>query len=371
MNIVIDGIIFDLNPNGGIGRWYRETLPRLGDLDSSLAITMLVNRLRYQELPQHQQITIRQIFPPLDTLLRPRSRLYPLINALAPHVKRRCVSDMRNAIWHSSYHTDIANWHGKRVAGIADLIQDHFPEMFVGAFQDDLRRRKREFALRADAVLCISKTTANDVITMYGIPTDRVHVAELAVSPFFHQLNQVPTADPPFLLYVGGRGGYKNFAQVLEAFARWGQRGEVKLRVIGRQWTPIEKEQLTALRITNDVQLEMNVSDEALRLRYNQALALVYPSLYEGFGLPILEAFACGCPVIASDIPTSREIDPDLPIFFDLADSDSLIAAFEMAATLTQITRDQIAQAGHRLAQEYTWEQTALKTLRVYQEISG
>lgn len=368
MELVVDGIIFDLNPYGGIGRWYREVLPRLCEAHPALHITLLTNAPQSDALPRHERITPRTVPLRLETRLRPRDKFAPLVGRIVPHLKRRATNPTPRTIWQSSYHTAAANWPGPHVESVADMIHERYPDMFTGPFQDALRQRKRDNIARADAVLCISHTTAHDVMQHYNLPAERVHVAELAVSPFFHQRDDIPPATQPFLLYVGGRALYKNFERVLTAFAAWPARQDTRLVVLGRDWSPQEAAQIAALGITEAVELVHNADDTHLRALYHQALALVYPSLYEGFGLPIVEAFACGCPVIASDIPTSREISDTLPIFFDPTDTDSLVAAFDIARDHTD--RETLAAHGAELAARYTWEHTARKTLAMYAQLT-
>jgi glycosyltransferase involved in cell wall biosynthesis len=122
------------------------------------------------------------------------------------------------------------------------------------------------------------------------------------------------------------------------------------------------------LRIAESVRLWENVDDEHLNRLYNQAVAFVYPSLCEGFGIPLLEAMVCGCPIVASRIPTTLEVAGECPYYFDPGNMDELIAALTAAAANGR-TAPSIA-SGLERATKFSWEKTAQKTLAVYRELS-
>ena len=171
----------------------------------------------------------------------------------------------------------------------------------------------------------------------------------------------------PFLLYVGRRGKHKNFATLLAAYARWDGRQGNDLLVAGDPWTAEEMRRLNDLGVTGKVRLKTAVSDQELALLYNQAAAFVYPSLYEGFGLPLLEAMACGCPVVASRIPTSLEVGAAVPYYFAPESGDDLLLALDAALrggrSAAPITE------GIRQAAAYSWENSARQTLEVYRAL--
>jgi len=123
------------------------------------------------------------------------------------------------------------------------------------------------------------------------------------------------------------------------------------------------------LGIQNRVHLLTDVDDEELCRLYDQADAFVYPSLYEGFGIPLLEAMACGCPVVASRIPSTIEVAGMCPVYFESAEVESLLAAFDMA--LSEGRDSERVRSGFERVKSYSWDKTAKQTLEVYYVLSG
>jgi alpha-1,3-rhamnosyl/mannosyltransferase len=115
------------------------------------------------------------------------------------------------------------------------------------------------------------------------------------------------------------------------------------------------------------VQVLTDVDDQTLCQLYNQALGLVYPSLYEGFGIPLLEAMACGCPIVASRISSTIEVAGDCPIYFDPTEEDDLLNALDIA--LSQGRNSERIQTGLEKVKSYSWDKTAAQTLKIYRSV--
>jgi glycosyltransferase involved in cell wall biosynthesis len=169
----------------------------------------------------------------------------------------------------------------------------------------------------------------------------------------------------PFILYVGARSHYKNFKTLLSAYAAWPRRNEISLIVVGNPWSKEEQEEISTSGLESNILGRSGVTDEELCALYNQALAFVYPSLAEGFGIPLLEAMACGCQIVASRIPAFIEVARDVPHFFDPLNKDELIAALE-AACFSEKTN---SRSDDILAQ-YSWDRNALETLKIYRGLA-
>ncbi len=121
------------------------------------------------------------------------------------------------------------------------------------------------------------------------------------------------------------------------------------------------------LGIHNCVDLITDISDKELCQLYNRAAAFVFPSLYEGFGMPLLEAMACGCPVIASRIPATIEVAGDCPVYFEPTEQESLLAAFDIP--LSESRESERTRAGLKRVEKYSWDATAKQTLGVYEAL--
>ena len=177
----------------------------------------------------------------------------------------------------------------------------------------------------------------------------------------------LPT-DQPFLLYVGIRSPYKNFGMLIQAYSKWRRRKEVALVLVGaRPWSDDERRQLAQLQIQDRVHLLQDADDETLCRLYNSAAAFVFPSLYEGFGIPLLEAMACGCPIIASRIPSTIEVAGDCSIYFDPMEEDDLLNALDIA--LFEGRNSGRIQAGLERVKFYSWDKTAAQILKIYRSV--
>ncbi len=262
--------------------------------------------------------------------------------------------------------------HAKLVVTVLDMIPERFPEMFprTGAYARLVTQRwihgKRALCTRAAAILAISESTKRDLVELYGLDPARVTVTHLgnrlAPTPGATQPASLP---PRYVLFVGTRNTYKNFALVLEAI-----RGlDVGLACVGGgPFDSDELSQIARLGLTSRV-VQTSVTDAELAACYAHALAFVFPSRYEGFGIPILEAFACGCPVLVARASCFPEIAGDAARYFDPDD------ASELAALLAEVIEDRAAAdllraRGLARAAQFTWEATAAHTLAAYREVA-
>lgn len=371
MEVVVDGIVYQFQSHGGISRLFSEILPRMCDLDDSLRITLLTDGKLKQALPEHPRI-IHRMIPPVRRYLRPGRVWKPIIPPIRRFVRRLRIGHGEGQIWHSTYYTLPQPWDGVRVVTVVDMIYERFPDQFE---DDSFRRKKRHCIRQADAVICISETTRQDFQRLYGLDSSVIHAIPLACSDVFRQLEQRDAGmrmqiGHPFLLYVGERTRYyKNFHTLIQAYGVWARRKEISLVVVGKPWSTDEEGRLAELGIQDCVHLLTDVDDEELCQLYNRAAAFVYPSLYEGFGIPLLEAMACGCPVVASRIPSTIEVAMECPTYFEPTETDSLLTAFDTA--LFEGRNSERVQAGIEQARRYSWDETARRTLQVYRALSN
>lgn len=357
-----------MQSSGGISRLYNEILPRMCDLDDSLRITLFTEGRLKQELPKHRQITHLAI-PPMKRYLRPRRVWGPVIPRARRFVRRLWVGRGRGQVWHSTYYTLPEQWDGAQAVTVHDMIHERFSHLFNRPEAAEFRARKRASILAADRIICVSETTRQDVQHFYGLDGARIRVIPHGCSDVFRPLAgddcplTLPAAES-FLLYVGSRAPYKNFHGLVRAYSAWPGRDEVALIVVGQDWSADEGRLLRELGLAERVRLLTDVDDETLCVLYNRAAALVLPSFYEGFGIPLLEAMACGCPIVASRIPSTIEVAGDCPVYFEPTAMDSLWAALDLALSEGRDTAR--VQQGLQRVQRYSWDQAAQQTLEVY-----
>jgi glycosyltransferase involved in cell wall biosynthesis len=251
------------------------------------------------------------------------------------------------------------------VITVYDMIHELFPQYFD--VNDPTRDRKRASVLAADHVICISHNTAKDLSEIVGIPSAKITVTHLAFSAIFCELPQreEPPAKSftrPYLLYVGGRGGYKNFGRFLEAYAS--SAALVRdLDVIAFGGGAFTKKEL--IRNADAIRL-VTGDDEALARFYSGARAFVYPSEYEGFGIPPLEAMSCGCPVICSSGSSIPEVVGTAGEYFEASSVESIKTAIEHVA-FNDTRRSELIAAGYGQCRRFSWDKCADETISAYQ----
>jgi len=360
-----EGSIFCLQDRGGISRIYHEILPRMADLDPSLEIHLLLFDDARQQPPSHLRVVLHQLS--IERIL-PRNRLLQiLISSIESIYIRLLFRRTKQVIWHPTYYGQTFGWRGPRVALVADMIHEILPDLFTSREEIRFRRRKRRCIVDADAVICISQATRDDVLRFVPeVDPERLFVVHLAHSEVFatapnQATDEAPSDEKPFVLTFGSNNTYKGFADLLQAYRQWDRCEEFDLGVVGEGRFDQGSGQPGHVRAFGAV------SDSVLRDLYHRASAFIYPSRYEGFGIPLLEAMACGCPLAASRIPATIEVADDIPIYFEPGDLLSTIDALTRCVVLG---RDKPAiSRGMERARQFTWDRAAKQILDVYRSL--
>jgi len=321
--VVYTGDIFRLQPRGGITRYFRELIRRLGrpaevaaGFHQSLALGGLPIPVR--EAARWSQVR---------GLTRPRAALNAAWDRA--HLARR-----RDAILHATYYRDPRSLPAGRplVVTVYDMAHERFPERFRRRFWNtpDPARWKAAICARADRIVCISEATRADLAALLRVADDRVRVIH-AGAPDWSGIESrpVPGLDGPFFLWIGERHTYKNFQRTLQAWAGARAAAGTSLLCVGAgPFTPPERRAIEALGVAARVR-RVGCPDEELRWAYEHAAGLLYTSLCEGFGLPVLEAMSLGCPVVATRASALPEVAGDDAILVDPLDRESLAAGIE------------------------------------------
>jgi len=365
MEVVIDGYIYHAQKTGGISRIFNEVLPVMCLLDPSISIKLIMHTTKSDLSKRIEQI----IIPNLEKYLLPRNLwkdFYPFLNNLLINQK---VKYTKNRIFHSTYYRSLAGWRGKQIFSVYDLIYEKYPEAFNDA-RDVIHLKSQAFK-RADHLICISNATKQDLIHHYNIPEEKISVSHLGYGEQFRPVKSSDIdfrMDAPFILYVGGRAKYKGFSDLITAYSEWPLRRDIKLVVVGNEWTKQEAELLSKMGIENQVLPLGQIDDQKLCDLYNQARAFVYPSHHEGFGLPLLEAMACACPLIASSIPSTHEVAGNVPFYFEAGNPESLLEALDVCIEKNRRDADQI-KMGLLWVKQYSWQKTAQAMIDVYHSV--
>ncbi|MGZ9224605.1 MAG: glycosyltransferase family 4 protein [Anaerolineales bacterium] len=370
LQVILEGKIFEEQQIGGISRIYHEILPRICTMDERISFSIPTFGQLMQSVPHHPQITRYSSGVQIYRLLRPQTVFWHVQDYLRAKLQISSIHLNKNTIWHATYFQLPAWWAGPKVTTVYDLIHEKFPHNFNKNYDNMLRKRKERAVFAADKVICISESVRSEIIEMYDLPQERVVAIPLACGDNFRQMSKEEISsdfrvDRPFILYVGMRQHYKNFKTLLRAYAAWPRRNQVALLVVGDPWSEEEHGEIRGAGLESNITFRSGIADEELCALYNQALAFVYPSLAEGFGIPLLEAMACGCPIVASRIPIFMEVARDIPYFFDPSKKDELISALE-AACFSEKALDR----SDAILANYSWERTARATLEIYRELA-
>lgn len=220
---------------------------------------------------------------------------------------------------------------------------------------------------QSEHILCNSDATAGDLVDFFQIPVSKVTSVPLAHDSNHFQLQNLPIQN--YFLYIGRQTPYKNLLRLIEAFAALPNRHNYELWIAGpldRRYTPNLQAQAVHLGVDSHVKFLGYVPYKQLPILLNQAIALVFPSLWEGFGLPVLEAMACGTPVITSNCSSLPEIAGDAALLVDPYNVQAISAAMYTVATDSEL-RSQLRQAGLARASCFSWEKTGQQTVEVLQ----
>jgi glycosyltransferase involved in cell wall biosynthesis len=269
------------------------------------------------------------------------------------------------------------------IATIHDLAFEHLPETFTRRGQMQLRLTVRRTARRAARIITVSEFSRQDIINTYRLPPEKIIVTHNGVEPRFtpHPASNNEAADVRrrfsiernYLLAVGSLQPRKNLARLVRAYAKL--RAECadfahqlviagrKLWLSGEVFAEIERQ-----RCVSDVIVTDYVADAELPALYRHATALVYPSLFEGFGLPPLEAMACGTPVVTSKTSSLPEIVGEAALMIDPYDEAALQRAM-LEISSDEPLRARLREAGFEQARRFTWRAAAEETLALYKEV--
>jgi glycosyltransferase involved in cell wall biosynthesis len=365
MRILYDGQIYEMQFSGGINRYFANLISKL-PADFTPALTTRQPQNVYS--PTHPRL---KTFYYKRFGFRPGRVSYALEKSYFSAVDFFYSFDLIHPTYYSLLNLpEISQCRYPIVLTVWDMIHELFAEKMDPNGQ--VAEMKRKAVLSAQAIICISENTKKDLLEVYSVPEEKVSVTHLASeidASFSHCSEPVPSR--PYYLYVGGRFSYKNFDGLLAAFAKAvSVRPEIALCVVGSPFNETEKKLIADLKLTDRIEHYKHASDSHLAKLYRCSLALVYPSLYEGFGIPPLEAMSCGTAVVASNCSSIPEVVGDAGILFDPKSVGDL-ADILLFLLDNSVERDRLIAKGYRRAQTFSWDKTAAQTIDVYRSLIG
>jgi len=308
-----------------------------------------------------------------------RHRALPKTRRLFSHVNEGLFSLFTKGsygshdIYHPTYYADsISRWKASPVVlTVHDMILELLQKSIRG--RDRLILQKARSIQRADLLIAISEATKRDLIEFYGVEQSRIRVIYLGAPTevMSSSCGNTQRYGKPFILYVGTRSGYKNFRLFLSAYAS-SERLKKNFDLVCFGGGSFSKEELRMIKEAQCERKVLNVDgdDKLLFETYRNAALFVYPSLYEGFGIPLLEAFACECPVVASDRGSIPEVGGDAVFYCNPDDLDSIRSSMETVVFDSGLSR-QLVDKGRLRKKRFSWCDMARKMVQVYKEVSG
>jgi glycosyltransferase involved in cell wall biosynthesis len=375
----------------GFGRFTRELLEAILEIDTTNEYLFFIDG----------NTEDRDAIPPRVKKIVAKTDISPLKAASAD--SRRSLKDLwamsREVLRHktdvfffpASYSYFPVFNRTKIIVTLHDVIAEHHPELiFPNAKSKFFWKLKQNAAIRqANLIATVSEYSKQQIVEYFKLPASRLRVISEAARPIFKVMPSNGATcevlaryglktDEKFLLYVGGISPHKNLSAMINAFADIAKnQPELKLVLVGDYTDdpffsayPALKKQVAELGLANKVVFTGFIADEDLVYLYNAAALLVFPSLEEGFGLPAIEAMACGTPVAASNRGSLPEVLGTVGLFFDPHDSKN------MADVIRQILADdnlrgKMKQNGLIRAQQFLWKKAAQDALKIFEEVAG
>ena len=343
-NIFIDGIIYSIQRGGGISVYFSELIRFL---NKNPKIELHLNMLQ----PIIGRCGIEDILETVSGNIE---------NSRALERYRSCYLKKKPDVFHSSYYRLPSIKSTPTVVTVHDFIYERY---IYGARRLVHTSQKNAAIRAAQAIICVSESTKQDLLKFVGVrPDQSVYVIHNGVADLFKTLDVKPTTNP-YILFVGQRSGYKNFNVALSSMTHL---PDFELYCVGGGAFSKNEMKGIDINVAKRVHHLGFVTDEELNILYNRAVCLVYPSSYEGFGIPVIEAMRAGCPVVCVNCKAVLEVGGDALTVVDEPDPRLMANAILNTSTSDRAT---LIQRGLKVASGFSWETTHNQTLEVYRSV--
>ncbi len=392
MKVLFDHQIFERQKFGGISRYFFELLKFFRQSGKPLCDLSI----RYSENEYLKNVSVCNTIEPFPEKVNHRlnffwglkfkgkERLYDLKNRFLPdpptvnpfqYNKNETIKKLKEGdfdLFHPTYYDDyFLDFIGNKpfVITVYDMIHQIFPEYFIGTNHVD---KTQKLLRRANRVIAISENTKKDLVSIFDIDEEKIDVVYLAnsISKPTKGMEQKFNKPLPhkYLLFVGNRIEYKNFYFFLQSISSLLVSDKNLFLVItGNGLTPAEETFIYKLGIADKI-CHFFADETQLPVLYSNASAFVFPSLYEGFGLPVLEAFHCDCPVICSGASSLLEVGGEAAIYFNPKDARSISTAIQWVLDDPSIRFD-LREKGKKQLEKFSWDKAGCETLKIYEDV--
>ena len=380
MKILYDHQIFIRQHFGGISRYFCEIMDHYSR-DPTIEFRLALRYSQNDHLNQHPQLNQfwtqrNNFFSNSQLFIRLQRRIH--INILN-HIFNNQQESIRQLtqtdfdVFHPTYYDPyFLKYLQKRpyVLTVYDMTHEEFPKIFHS--RDPTSARKKILVENATGIIAISENTKTDIVKYLDIEPEKIQVIYLASSldpeKILHKTQPPMRVKIPkkYLLFVGGREYYKNFPHLIKTLIPIFRKNE-DLHLVcagGGEFSESEKKILQDMHIISRVHL-FPIDDSTLFQLYQNAYAFIFPSLYEGFGIPVLEAFSCRCPALLSNTSSFPEVGGDAALYFNPDSETSMADAIERILSDVHL-REELIVRGSERAKLFSWDKTATMTKKVY-----
>lgn len=363
MKVLFDPQIFSMQKYGGISRYFARMAEHMLEMGENVSIAA----------GYHINYYLKESSPEL--VKGKYLEKYPSRGIRAFRKLNSCTGSLRSVfsnpdLIHETYFSSQPTIKSKKPVFVTvhDMIQELYPDQF--STKELVTEQKKAALQRADHIFSISHHTKKDLCSLFDIDSEKVSVVHLAADKPMELGPLATKSEKPFLLYVGLRSGYKNFLNFLRAFANSPKlKSELNIYAFGGGgFDKKEKELIQSLGLSPNQVVQGRGEDLELATLYTQARAFIYPSLYEGFGIPPLEAMSYGCPVLSSHTSSLPEVVGDAGLTFDPLDLEEMTHQLEKIVFDEQ-TRNKMISLGYQRVQQFSWEKTTRQTLDIYKNV--
>jgi len=367
MKILFDHQAFTIQDYGGISRYFCELIQAL-DKRRTTSVKLSLRFSNNDNLPEIMNLNVSPFCR--NYKFKGKTKLMSLLNNI---YFRKLLLKHQFDVFHPTYYDPyflklIGN--SPFVITVYDMIHELFREAFP--LHDKTSCNKQLLVKKATKVITISENTKNDLVRLYGIDRNNIFVTYLAsdLKPPKALENTLKLPNN-YILFIGNRSLYKNFSLFLKSITTILKSKRRDICLIcggGGKFTKEELNTFVALGLNNKV-FYCPINTITQSVLYSKAVAFVFPSLYEGFGIPILEAFSCGCPAILSNTSCMPEIAEDGAKYFDPTNKDSMLDSITQVIDNISL-REHLIRRGYKRLKNFSWDKTADKTNSIYSEIT-
>ena len=370
MKIFFDHKIFVNQNYGGPSRYIvnlTSSLNKFEDLNAKIFAPLHINNYLDQNEIKKNKIGLKL---PFSGMINNFYKIKKRVGKFDDHINRFLMKRFNPDIYHTTYYDKSQmSCPKKMVITVYDLIHELFSYEY-GFPKNYLP--KESILKQASHIICISENTKKDLINIYNVDPSKISVTHLATdfSNLEEKKNLKNIIGSKYFLFVGSRWKYKNFSNLLKAMSI-NKRLQKELKLVLFGGGSLKKEEINlinelGLNIKNIIHI--NGNENFLKSLYTNAEFLIYPSKYEGFGIPILESFSQNCPVLCSNTSSLPEVADDAALFFNPDEPEEISLTIDRFLQSSESRNILIGKGLERL-KKFSWEKCAKQTLNVYQNL--